>query len=89
MRNEAETHLLDTPAPPPAPRAREQRLTVCDTGLCSEGEIVRTQNVIWGFQLNFTQSGQSLCHHIIYHILWVVEMGGSVKITSPRVVILS
>ena len=42
-----------------------------------------------GFQPNFTQSGQSLCHHIIYHILGVVEMGGSVKITSLRVVILS
>ena len=38
-----------------------------------------------GFQPNFTQSGQSLCHHIIYHILWVVEMGGSVKITGARV----
>ena len=34
---------------------------------------------------NFTQSGQSLCHHIIYHILPPLEMGGSVKITSPRV----
>ena len=51
--------------------------------------MVRTQNVIFPPQPNFTQSGQSLCHHIIYHILGVVEMGGSVKITSLRVVILS
>ena len=36
MRNEAETHLLDSP--PPAPRVREQRFTVCDTQLCSQCE---------------------------------------------------
>ena len=72
-------HLIQQTGP--ELRVRE-RFTVCDPQLCT----VRTQNVI---SPNFSQSGQSLCHHIIYHILWVVEMGGSVKITSPRVVILS
>ena len=73
MRNEAET---------------QQTL---DTVWCLRHSTVHCENTkrYLGFQPNFTQSGQSLCHHIIYHILWVVEMGGSVKITSLRVVILS
>ena len=77
MRNEGETHLVLIP------QTSDIFCLPPSTVFCENSKRYLA------VQPNFTQSGQSLCHHIIYHILWVVEMGGSVKITSPRVVILS
>ena len=50
--------------------------------------IVRNKNVhLKFFWLKLSKSRQSQCHHVIYHILWAAQLGGSVKIMSLRVVV--